>query len=526
MSQTKEEIREWLESITLWPNAESYELDTLQPTPVLAKREAALKELYPDWFFEGESGANILSIGTGKGYFERKYWGAFNKIYSIEPSEKTQLSFRYYPIPNLEHMGDSLFNVSPRLLSTPKYGSMGACIHYLFAEFHGWEFMYKLAMMISDTLVVDAGVFDADTPQGNRLFESWERKGVHQRYRLNQFSYRNFREKIEGLWEVVSEWETPWISDGRRNLVLKRVLPPMIQKSKLGEMEPVVQRKNWGVYRTKEGYYKESPHMTPLLMHDTASKVMGWENMVRWRVYDGHRFSGFVTRDYGNEDPVVASTSEKLHLSLMSWLLPLGMLPGDLAKQNIRIRDGGPVWIDVDIFGLNELDAEKALWIATNLYKEYETIPDYVRGVNKYSGATANRIAPPQQSIQGLKDEEERQELIKSIRRTVQTVLPQDVSVLVASKGDDDLLDLQGRHAMHFPQSEEGAYAGYYPGDSEEATKHLEELKARGGDYLLFPRPALWWLEHYEDFSRHLNDRYPLIWNGPDCKIYELSPKE
>lgn len=53
--------------------------------------------------------------------------------------------------------------------------------------------------------------------------------------------------------------------------------------------------------------------------------------------------------------------------------------------------------------------------------------------------------------------------------------------MIVVSRGDSDLLNLGGRQAWHFPQTEDGVYAGYYPADSTEAITHLEVLRAKGG---------------------------------------------
>ena len=44
--------------------------------------------------------------------------------------------------------------------------------------------------------------------------------------------------------------------------------------------------------------------------------------------------------------------------------------------------------------------------------------------------------------------------------------MPLEATVMVVSKGDDELLKLGGRRALHFPQNEAGEYAGHYPADS------------------------------------------------------------
>jgi hypothetical protein len=106
------------------------------------------------------------------------------------------------------------------------------------------------------------------------------------------------------------------------------------------------------------------------------------------------------------------------------------------------------------------------------------------------------------------------QELRRRIRETVQHSVPPGATVLVISKGDGSLLDLEGRRGWHFPQTDRGAYAGYHPADSAEAIAHLEGLRAKGANYLLIPSTSLWWLEHYDEFRKHLDAHYARL-EGP-----------
>ena len=113
--------------------------------------------------------------------------------------------------------------------------------------------------------------------------------------------------------------------------------------------------------------------------------------------------------------------------------------------------------------------------------------------------------------------------LVRHIREVARTVLPPKATVAVVSKGDDELLrfgdELTG---WHFPQNEDGVYAGFYPADSTLAIAHLEELRSKGAGYLLFPETAFWWLDRYEGFARHLDAGYRRIW-AEGCIIYTLN---
>jgi hypothetical protein len=115
------------------------------------------------------------------------------------------------------------------------------------------------------------------------------------------------------------------------------------------------------------------------------------------------------------------------------------------------------------------------------------------------------------------------EQLISAIREVVHRVVPLNATVLVVSKGDDELLRLGPREAQHFPQDEDGKYAGYHPADSDAAIRMVEALRARGADYLVFPASGFWWLEHYADFKRYLESRYQVAESNENCWIVWLS---
>src|SRR6516165_4694718 len=70
-------------------------------------------------------------------------------------------------------------------------------------------------------------------------------------------------------------------------------------------------------------------------------------------------------------------------------------------------------------------------------------------------------------------------QLLSQIRELMPTVVPAAATVLVAAKGDDELLKAVGRRAWHFPQTADGEFAGHNPADSAEAISQLEALRAR-----------------------------------------------
>lgn len=114
------------------------------------------------------------------------------------------------------------------------------------------------------------------------------------------------------------------------------------------------------------------------------------------------------------------------------------------------------------------------------------------------------------------------QQLPARIRRTVADRVPAGSTVLVVSKGDEDLVKLYGRNGWHFPQAEGGGHLGFHPPDSRAAIKHLEDLRTKGADYLLFPNVAFWWLDYYVEFRKHLDEYYSRVWSDESCVIYQL----
>jgi hypothetical protein len=111
------------------------------------------------------------------------------------------------------------------------------------------------------------------------------------------------------------------------------------------------------------------------------------------------------------------------------------------------------------------------------------------------------------------------------IRTIVESLVPEHATVLVVSRGDDELLEFDGPKGWHFPQAGPGRYAGYHPADSAAAISHLEEQRAAGADHLVFPSTAFWWLDHYGLFADHLHEQYRAVVVHDDCLVFSLSER-
>ena len=142
--------------------------------------------------------------------------------------------------------------------------------------------------------------------------------------------------------------------------------------------------------------------------------------------------------------------------------------------------------------------------------------------LHKEQSVARLRNSLPNSGRAALDKEFRYRQMINGIRELVRSAVPRDANLLVISKGDDQLLHLDGRKTSHFPQAEEGGYAGYHPADSAGAISHLEDLRSKGANFLLVPETAYWWFEHYHEFKLHLERYYREIPTTEHCRIYHL----
>ena len=113
--------------------------------------------------------------------------------------------------------------------------------------------------------------------------------------------------------------------------------------------------------------------------------------------------------------------------------------------------------------------------------------------------------------------------LLDRVRRAVLDATLAGATVLVVSRGDEEMLRVDGRRTWHFPRDDDGAYAGYHPADSREAVARLKAQRANGAEYIAFPATAIWWLEHYEGFRQYLEDNSSRCFDDPEvCVIFDL----
>lgn len=113
---------------------------------------------------------------------------------------------------------------------------------------------------------------------------------------------------------------------------------------------------------------------------------------------------------------------------------------------------------------------------------------------------------------------------LRNIARVIRELVPKNARLAAVDKSDPTILHLCGRKGWHFPDW--SVLPDGYPPDSGVAIKHLEQLRSRGADYMVFPSAAFWWLEFYQEFSRHLEEQYRCLWRDENCILYELRRPE
>jgi hypothetical protein len=112
--------------------------------------------------------------------------------------------------------------------------------------------------------------------------------------------------------------------------------------------------------------------------------------------------------------------------------------------------------------------------------------------------------------------------MVERLRLIARSSVPPDSTVIVVSKGDSQLLELDCGEAWHFPAGLDGEYVGYHPPDADWAIEQLELARARGAEYLVLPATASWWMDHYPAFAQHVNKQYAQVVDDESCSIFAL----
>jgi len=142
--------------------------------------------------------------------------------------------------------------------------------------------------------------------------------------------------------------------------------------------------------------------------------------------------------------------------------------------------------------------------------------------------ATFERLAVPEKFLEAGQASAARleiasyRELVREIQTAAVASTTAGTTIAVISRGDQELLRIEGRTGWHFPRGEDGTYSGYHPPHSESAITHLESLRSKGAQFLVIPRTAFWWLDFYSGFRSHLDSQYRRLYSDENCIIFSL----
>ncbi|HTL56544.1 MAG TPA: glycosyltransferase family 2 protein [Candidatus Limnocylindrales bacterium] len=244
-----------------------------------------------------------------------------------------------------------------------------------------------------------------------------------------------------------------------------------------------------------------------------------------YRIYrDFKRFAGEYTRQHdrqGNEIPMLAMFCAAMRREVFEQVGPLdeefelGMFEDDDYAHRLR-AEGWKLFCADDVFVHHFGQGSLGELCTTGEY-------DAVLATNRRRFEEKWQL---QWKPHGRRITAEYSHLRQRIREIAIERLPCNATVVVVSKGDDELLKLNGHRAWHFPQDASGGYANIYPAGGTEAVAQLETLRTRGADFLLIPKPALWWLEYYSEFREYLEKQCRLsVQDDEACLIYQLGDR-
>jgi glycosyltransferase involved in cell wall biosynthesis len=229
-----------------------------------------------------------------------------------------------------------------------------------------------------------------------------------------------------------------------------------------------------------------------------------------------------------------AGTKRKIIQALMTGTPTVSTSVG---IEGLHLRDGEQVLVADDPAGfaaaMTRLLTDEELWrgiaergrahierthnLATARARFYEAVEAVLAKEPKSAPRpqpTGTRVQVDLESYRGLTGE---------VRKVVREVVPPGLTVAVISKGDPELVKLDGRTGWHFPRGEDLGYAGHYPADGPAAVAHLEALRRQGAEFLVIPSVADWWLEFYPELRQHLNSAcFEVTCREAVCRIYDL----
>ena len=95
--------------------------------------------------------------------------------------------------------------------------------------------------------------------------------------------------------------------------------------------------------------------------------------------------------------------------------------------------------------------------------------------------------------------------------------------VLMASGGDEELVDLRSHPCWAFPEARDGGWAGFDPVDGARRSITWRRSGTRGAEYFVLPKPAFGWRHRYPELFEHLERDYRRVHQDEHLVIYDLA---
>jgi glycosyltransferase involved in cell wall biosynthesis len=115
--------------------------------------------------------------------------------------------------------------------------------------------------------------------------------------------------------------------------------------------------------------------------------------------------------------------------------------------------------------------------------------------------------------LQGLTKPPEERQWLRRLRRAAKEIkglVPAGATFLLVDEGQWEGDELAAeRHVLPFLERD-GQYWGAPPDDAT-AIRELERLRRSGASFLVFARPAFWWLKYYAEFHRYLCSNFRCV---------------
>lgn len=104
----------------------------------------------------------------------------------------------------------------------------------------------------------------------------------------------------------------------------------------------------------------------------------------------------------------------------------------------------------------------------------------------------------------------------------IDRIADKDALIVAQDRGDPTLIYYSKRKGWHIPISPtSGLFVGN-PETSDEIITQLEERRAEGADYLVFPSHTRWWLDYYKEFQQHVDSLYRRVRENEEYVIIDL----